>query len=180
MTPRHATLAALLALSDCVSSAGTDPPVPTTTQTPETPRPTPPSAPAQAVRVTAPACGYGGSATAVAVFLDLETDVALSGVGASFEVVDPRTGTAIGRSAPDVTLLVSPEARGLLDFSTQGTTPFGGSLAAGSRTRLQIFAGLTGDTLPLASGIEVRVALRDGSGRTWDAVCTTGEMWPSS
>lgn len=131
------------------------------------------------VRVTAPACGYGGSATAVAVFLDVETDVPLTGLTGSLVASDPATGAIVGRSSAPAMLLVSPVERGVLDFSTAGTTPFGGDLAAGARTRLLFFSGLDG--LPPGFGsLAIAMTLTAADGRRVEATCTTEAMWPSS
>lgn len=139
----------------------------------------PPAGAAREVRVTAPACGYGGSATAVAVFLDVETDVPLTGLTGSLVASDPATGALVGRSRAPAMLLVSPVARGLRDFSTSGTTPFGGELEAGARTRLLFFSGLEGEASGVGS-LAITMTLTASDGRRFEATCTTEGMWPSS
>lgn len=141
--------------------------------------PTSPSAATPAVRISAPACGYGGSATAVVVFLDVETDVPLRGLTANLVASDPRTGSRVGGSTEPRMLLLSPVERGLLDFSTSGTTPFSGALEAGARTRLQFFSGLDG-TPPTMGGIDIAMTLTAADGQRFDVACATEGMWPSS
>ena len=117
--------------------------------------------------------------TAVVVFLDVETDIALRGLSGSFVATDPATGTRIGASSEPRMLLLSPVERGLLDFSTSGTTPFGGDLEAGARTRLQFFSGLDG-AAPGMGPIEIAMTLTAADGQHFDVTCTTEAMWPSS
>jgi hypothetical protein len=132
------------------------------------------------VRITTPACGYGGSSPAVAIFVDVETDVALSGVAFSLAIADPATHAVVGHSREPMQTVVSPVERGLLDFSTQGTTPFDGTLAAGARTRVQYWSGM--DELPPSLGgpIELHLTMTAAGGQQLEATCTTEEMWPSS
>jgi hypothetical protein len=134
--------------------------------------------------MTAPGCGYGGSMPAMTVFVDVTSDVALHGVTATFEARDPASGVRVGGPSGSVSLQVQPMAHGLLDFSTQGGTPFSGELAAGSRTRLQLFAGLepsSAATGPLSAGpFHVVVTLTAADGTAAAATCTTPLMLPSS
>lgn len=183
----RALLLLLVSCSGTPASPATHPPPSASEAIPSEPSPSepPPSEPSplapavDPVRVRALACGYGGSATAVSGFLDVETDVALHGLTATYELRDP-SGVPCGHNQGAVTLLVSPPARGTHDFSTQGTTPFAGDLAAGARTRLQYFGGV--DALPPSTGgpLEVRVTLTAAGGRHWNATCTTATEWPSS
>ena len=142
-----------------------------------------PVVPPPGVRVSAPACGYGGSAPAVAVFLDLQTERALTGVSVSFTLADPVTGAPSGVSRAPETLVISPVDRGLLDFSTQGTRPFDGALAAGTTTRLEYFAGLgddpAGAVLAMGGPLRVNVVVHANEG-VFTATCDTAQMWPSS
>lgn len=175
---------ALLALLTTACSGGAAETTPTSSLSPSpapAPSPSPTPAPSRApVRITLPACGYGGSATAVAVFVDVETDVALHGVAFSFAIADPATHAALGHSREPIATVISPVERGLLDFSTQGTTPFDGELAPGARTRLQHYAGV--DDLPPGIGgpIEVQLVMTTTDGQRLEATCTTDQMWPSS
>ena len=168
------------------SAAPPNPPPPTVTEPPPTepahpPAPTAP--PSATLHVTAPACGYGGSAPAVSAFLDVRADSALHGVTATFEVRRPGTTVRIAGPSGPVQLSVPASAHSLLDFSTQGSTPFGGDLTAGRDTRLQFFAGMpegpAGEATPMDT-IEIVVTLTAGDGTTATASCTTGSMWPSS
>lgn len=131
------------------------------------------------MRVSSPGCGYGGSATAASMFLDVEALADVHGVTARFELDDPATGALRGASEGEVMLLVSPEARGTLDFSTQGTTPWDGTLARGARVRLQVFGGVH-EVAPLTGPMRIVVTLVDDAGLRVEASCTTEEMWPSS
>jgi hypothetical protein len=180
----------LLVLLVLVGCAGASDAPPASTAPPPAPPPTStapgPTLPAPGVRVSSPACGYGGSAPAVSVFVDVDTDIALTGVTLSFTLADSATGAPRGASRAPETLVVSPIERGLLDFSTQGTTPFDGTIAAGTRTRLMYFAGLGED--PSAAGLppsafggplRVNVVLRTNEG-VFAATCDTAGMWPSS
>jgi hypothetical protein len=181
---RRALTIVALALTGCSGGAteSTPPETATTAASPTAETPPQPAAPSASgpVRISAPACGYGGSAPAVAVFVDVETDVALHGVAFSFAIADPASHTVAGRSREPVTTVVSPVERGVLDFSTQGTTPFDGELAAGARTRLQYYAGI--DALPSGIGgpIEVQLRMTTAEGQSFEATCTTEQMWPSS
>lgn len=136
-----------------------------------------------AVRVSAPACGYGGSAPAVSVFVDVETDVALSGVTLSFTLADSETGAARGASREPETLVIAPPEHALTDFSTQGALPFDGTLAAGTTTRLEYFAGLGdppgGEATPFGGPLRVDVIVHTNQG-DYAASCETATMWPSS
>lgn len=177
----------LLALMGCAGASDASPastapapaPAPTSAAAPG------PTLPAPGVRVSSPACGYGGSAPAVSVFVDVDTDIALTGVTLSFTLTDPATGAPRGVSRAPESLAVSPPDRTLLDFSTQGTTPFDGTIAAGTHTRLTYFAGLGEDpgapTAPAAFGgaLRVNVVVRTNEG-VFAAHCDTASMWPSS
>ena len=89
---RYRTLAALFALAGCgtgPSSAVVTPAPPPTVRTAApstapTPPPASPGAPNGPLHITAPGCGYGGSAPAMTVFVDVSSDVALHGVTATF------------------------------------------------------------------------------------------------
>src|SRR4051794_34066803 len=111
------TLARLLALvvtlSACVGTSEPPPaPPPTTAAAPTQTTSTPgPSIPTSGVRVTAPACGYGGSAPAVTVFVDVVTGVALTGVHVSFTLSDPASGAPGGVSRGYESLAISPLER---------------------------------------------------------------------
>ena len=181
-------IAATLFVHAC-AGASDSAPTPTTTAPSGTPRPSTaapaPIVPHPAVQVSAPACGYGGSAPAVSVFIDVTTAVALSGVSVSFTLADLATGTPSGFSREPENLVVSPIDRGLLDFSTQGTSPFDGSLAAGSTTRLEYWAGLGievgSEAAPgfLSGPLRVNVVVHTNEG-VYTTTCDTAQMWPSS
>lgn len=187
-----------LAASLALGCAGTSeaPPASATTASAPAPAPAPaappstgtasgPALPPPGVHVSAPACGYGGSAPAVSVFVDVTTDVPLTGVSLSFVLADGTDGSPAGVSRAPGSLVVSPIERGLLDFSTQGTTPFDGTIAAASTpTRLEYFAGLGeapgAPTAPsFGHPMRVDVTLHANEG-TFTASCNTAEMWPSS
>jgi hypothetical protein len=182
--PLSLSLSLSLSLAAC---AGVSDPAPATSPTPApAPAPSPgPALPPPGTTVTAPACGYGGSAPAVSVFVDVTTSTPLTGVTLSFTLADPSTGAPVGRSRAPESLVVSPMERGVLDFSTQGTTPFDGTIPAATPTRLEYFAGLGEDpahpTPPSAIGgplrVDVTVHANEG---TFTASCATAGMWPSS
>jgi hypothetical protein len=116
------------------------------------------------------------------VFLDVDTDIALTGVTASLALADGASGDSRGVSSSYYeSLTVSPPARGLLDFSSQGTLPFDGTLAAHTSTRLEYATGVADDpSQVLPSGpLEMRVTLHANEG-TFTATCATAEMLPSS
>ncbi|MFO0685699.1 MAG: hypothetical protein U0234_26795 [Sandaracinus sp.] len=136
--------------------------------------------------VTAPSCGYGGSAPMVAVFLDVHAETALHDVGVTYTLSDAAGGAPFGGPTNGyASLVVVPADHSLTDYSTQGTTPFDGTLAAGTTTRLLYGAGVgespTGQTPLGALGgplrVDVTVHAREG---TFVASCTTEGMWPSS
>lgn len=188
MRPHALTLSLVLALGCAGTSepTATAPVTGTTSPAPPTSAgPQPPVIPASPVQLSAPACGYGGSAPAVSVFVDVLTDVALTDVRVSFTLTDPTTGASRGASRAPETLVISPMERGLTDFSTQGTLPFDGTLAAGTTTRLEYFAGLgedpDGEATPGALGgpVRVNVTVATSLGIYW-ATCDTAQMWPSS
>lgn len=186
---RHALPIALLVFATGCAGAGeaASPAAPAPAPSPApAPAPAPgpgPVVPPPGVRVSAPACGYGGSAPAVAVFLDVATERPLTGVSVSFTLADPATGAPSGVSRAPETLVISPVTRGLLDFSTQGTLPFDGALAAGTTTRLEYFAGLgddpSGAVLAIGGPLRVNVVVHANEG-VFTATCDTAQMWPSS
>jgi hypothetical protein len=144
-----------------------------------TPSHTAPTTNASGVRVSAPACGYGGSAPAVSVFIDVDSSIPLTHVTASFTLGDVN-GVARGGASEPSQLVVSPTERGLLDFSTQGTSPFDGSIPANAPTRLQYFAGLSANDVDVAPApLRIDVVVRSDQG-TYSASCALGDMWPSS
>lgn len=180
----HAVPLGLLLALGCAGTheaATTPEPAPTA---PTSPDPGP-AIPSPSVQVSAPACGYGGSAPAATVFVDVQTSVPLTGVRLSFTLADPTTGATRGASRAPETLVISPMERGLTDFSTQGTLPFDGTLAAGTTTRLEYFAGLgedpRGEATPGAFGgpVRVDVVVETGAG-IYTTRCDTAQMWPSS
>jgi len=137
------------------------------------------AAPTHEVRVSAPGCGYGGSATAVSIFIDVDSSIPLTHVTTSFTLADP-SGANRGGALEPSQLVVSPIERGLLDFSTQGTAPFDGSIAAHVPTRLQYFAGASLDERSAdGAALHVDVVVRSDQG-TYTASCPLGQMWPSS
>lgn len=135
--------------------------------------------PAGPVRLSALACGYGGSVTAVSVFVDIETDVALDGLTGSVTARDPAAPSAPpGVSREPTTLSLVPADHALTDFSSSGTTPFDGHLDAGAHARLLFFSGLA--PVPGFAALEMTIALTDASGTVHTATCTSEGMWPSS
>jgi hypothetical protein len=179
-------LAGLLAMTGCAGASDSAPastaPAPVLAPVSAAPGPT---LPPPGVRVSSPACGYGGSAPAVSVFVDVDTDIALTGVMLSFTLTDPASGAPRGVSRAPESLAISPPDRSLLDFSTQGTTPFDGTIAAGTHTRLTYFAGLgeePGAAIPPAAfggPLHVNVVVHTNEG-VFTAGCDTEGMWPSS
>ncbi len=194
MRPALATISAALLLAACgaASDATAEPTTPPET-TPAEGRTTapvaseataPPTVPA--ATATAVSCGYGGSAPMVAVFLDVHTEIALHDVSATYALSDVTGGAPLGGSTNGYSsLVVVPADHLLTDYSTQGTTPFDGTLAAGTTTRLLYGAGVgespTGQTPLGALGgplrVDVTVHAREGN---FLASCTTEGMWPSS
>lgn len=192
---RSASLAAIsasLLLTAC--GAATDAAEPATA--PETSAPAAPAAPASSAvapgpslptaSVTAPSCGYGGSAPMVAVFLDVHAETALHDVGVTYTLSDAAGGAPFGGPTNGyASLVVVPPEHALTDYSTQGTTPFDGTVAAGTTTRLLYGAGVGDDpAAPMPPGalggplrVDVTVHAREG---TFLASCTTEGMWPSS
>lgn len=155
----------------------------TATAPPTQPDPTPAPEPVAArppIRITAPACGYGGSAPAVSVFVDVENDVALHGVTFAFGISSTGSDAIVGRSRDPMATAIVPPDHTLLDFSTQGTTPFDGELAAGARTRLLYWAGVDDVPSDFGAAIDVHVTLSTSDGQHLDVVCSTAEMLPSS
>ncbi len=146
-----------------------------------TPRPPPPP---PEVRIGVPACGYGGSAPAASVFVDVDTAIALHHVTVSFRVTD-LSDVPIAVSGEHSQVVISPVERGVLDFSTQGTTPFDGTLAPSTSTRLELFAGLRDDPAApspaprLGGPMRLHVTVRADES-TSTATCDTEQMWPSS
>lgn len=144
------------------------------------PSPAPPGpGPTGPVRLVAPSCGYGGSATAVAIFVDVEADVALTGIHASAVANDPGTGARLGTSSEPSSLYAVPAAHSLADFSTSGTTAFDGTLDAGEHARLLFFAGLY-DLASATGPLELVLTLTADGGQSHEVHCTTDSMWPSS
>jgi hypothetical protein len=183
MTMPRLTLAALL-LTACAGGSTAS----SATPAPSSAAPSPsiaPTANAPSVRVTAPSCAYGGSAPVATVFFDVDTDIALTGVTASLTLTDAGSGSSRGASSRGYeSLTVSPPSRGLLDFSSQGTTPFDGTIAAHGSLRLAYATGIGEDpSSALATGpfgaLEMHVTLHTNEG-TFTATCATAEMLPSS
>lgn len=181
-----ASISIALVLAACGAESGAAPaPQPAASQRPApSTEAAPPTVPA--ATVTALSCGYGGSAPMVAVFLDVHTEVALHDVTATYTLASAAGGAPFGGSTNGYSsLTVVPADHALTDYSTQGTTPFEGSLASGTTTRLLYGAGVDEDPAsPMPAGalggplhIDVTLHAREGN---FIASCTTEGMWPSS
>jgi hypothetical protein len=136
--------------------------------------------PPRSVHLTAPACSYGGSVPVTNVLLDLDTDRPLTGVSASFALVDVASGAPRGVSGAYYQALVRVSADHALVDGIAPDAAFDGSVPAGT-TRLHYAAGIdpSGSTDPVFGPLRVDVTIHANEG-SFTASCATAELLPSS
>jgi hypothetical protein len=148
----------------------------------------PPVPPPPEVRVAAPGCGYGGSAPGAALFVDIDSDLALHHVAVSFALTT-LDDTPIALSRPPARdygqLYVSPVERGVTDYGTEGLARFDGTVTPHAPIRVELFTGLRNDPAAaspaprLGGSMRLHVTVSADEG-TYTTTCDTEPMWASS